>query len=357
MSPNVMTTFELCARCGRCLVSCPVFEVTKRETLSPRGRLSLVEELSSGGLTQGAPFFTCLLCGACEDACPNKVPLLEAFCSARIRLSSWSRRSLARGANMLLASLDKGLDLLTKAHLREPSFTKRFSLPKKGEVSLFLGCGANFLYPSVTEILVRSLEALGFSLGLPPDQGCCGLVFLALGDQKSFYALARKNIEALRGERPIITLCASCYFALKEIYPRLLKDKGLGEEASLLAARVFEATDFLLRSGAQWRASSQVCLHLPCHLRFATGTKWWRLSPYPLIEHCCGQGGSFALFYPELSQKIEKSWRCMLVERVDAPRILLTNCTACFIRLKKSLPPPVEIRFPLEYLHISPKPL
>ena len=63
-----------CERCGRCLTVCPVYQQTRIETFSPRGRLELIRAVSTGELTPGDRYRqsiqSCLQCLACLNACP-----------------------------------------------------------------------------------------------------------------------------------------------------------------------------------------------------------------------------------------------------------------------------------------------
>ncbi len=347
-----MSQIDLCARCGRCLISCPVYEVSRIETLSPRGRVRLAQELCQGYKPTAASFFTCLLCGACEEACPNQISLLQAFCEVRAQLHPRLKGLLAQGWPKVLKAVESGLTLLgEKLPLTKP-FVKRQNLPETGDVLLFLGCGANLIFPQVTETLTSLLASKGLRLGLPSGQGCCGLATLALGDEETFRQLAKANLRALAGEKKVLTLCASCYFALKVLYPRLFKEGPWAKAAQDLANRIEEATGFLLAHGARWVPRSAGVLHVPCHQRFAPISPWWRKGPWEVLEACCGQGGSFGVFYPELSQAIAKTWRQGLAQLPFVPEVLLTNCTACYVRFKQESLPGLEIRFPLEFLEI-----
>jgi len=163
--------------------------------------------------------------------------------------------------------------------------------------------------------------------------------------------LARANLEALADTKRVITLCASCYFALRELYPRILQGTSWAKTAEDLASRVEEATGFLLNQGARWQKTSlKVILHVPCHQRFTPGPKWWDKSPWTGLALCCGQGGSFGVFYPEISKGVAKVWRKGLAKLPFVPEVLLTNCTACYLRFGKERLPGLEIRFPLEFL-------
>ncbi len=345
-----MSLLDLCARCGRCLVVCPVYKTSRKETLSPRGRVRLVQDLLTGDEASPEPIFTCLLCGACEEACPNDLSLLTAFLAARKELHPTLKGLLAQAWPKALKAVEMGLALFEKARPASKPFVKRRRLSPRGDVVLFLGCGANFLYPEVTEKLVDLLTHMGLTPGLPLGQGCCGLATLALGEEKAFWQLAQANLEALAGKEKVVVLCASCAFTLKELYPRLFSGTPWEDQAQALSQRVEEATGFLLAQGAKWVAHPAGVLHLPCHQRFLSCASWWKEGSWPVLEACCGQGGSFGLFYPALSKAIAKTWRQGLAQLSFVPEVLLTNCTACLLRFKQERLPGLEVRFPLEFL-------
>src|SRR2546421_2397493 len=67
-----------CISCGLCLNDCPTFRVLGDEADSPRGRIALMRTLVS---VRGTPdpslvehLEACLVCRACETACPSGVP-------------------------------------------------------------------------------------------------------------------------------------------------------------------------------------------------------------------------------------------------------------------------------------------
>ncbi|MCI0653833.1 MAG: 4Fe-4S dicluster domain-containing protein, partial [Methylococcaceae bacterium] len=73
-------------KCGLCVPHCPTYRKTLDENESPRGRISLIQAWSTGGL-EDTPSLrrhldNCLLCRTCENLCPAQVPysrLLDNF--------------------------------------------------------------------------------------------------------------------------------------------------------------------------------------------------------------------------------------------------------------------------------------
>ena len=314
-----MEKAKLCAKCGKCLSVCPVYSATKRETFSPRGRVTLLQ----ARLLAHEALAACLLCGACEALCPNQIPLTKLIFEARLRHTSpWAR----------------GIPLLQVlgAKLR-PRFAEEASLPDEGDVALFLGCGADFLYPEATKSLVSLLRQKEIKLALPKGQGCCGLPALSLGDKTLFLEYARKNLEALAQAESIITLCASCLYTFAELYPYFLENTPLGPLAREIATKIFEAGEFLFtRLDLSPQLSTPALFQVPCHLRNLKRPKWWHKVNIFAYEGCCGAGGTFGLRFKKESSQIVRPLSKVL-EKSFLP-LIITSCTACWWSLKRRYP-------------------
>ncbi len=92
-----------CVHCGFCLSSCPTYRITQRERSSPRGRIWLMKQVSTGKLELLDPIFEeemslCLNCRACEAVCPSGVHYGEILEASRAQIES-HRRGAAQGAS------------------------------------------------------------------------------------------------------------------------------------------------------------------------------------------------------------------------------------------------------------------
>src|SRR2546429_282302 len=76
-----------CVHCGFCLPTCPTYLVLGNEMDSPRGRIYLIRAASEGKIGISDNFVRhmnlCLLCRACETACPSGVKFGFLMESAR----------------------------------------------------------------------------------------------------------------------------------------------------------------------------------------------------------------------------------------------------------------------------------
>ena len=89
-----------CVHCGLCLEACPTYRVTGAEDQSPRGRIHLIRAVEETRLTRdqtASALDACLLCRACETACPSDVPFHTLLAEHREGHSRPLRRLLRWG--------------------------------------------------------------------------------------------------------------------------------------------------------------------------------------------------------------------------------------------------------------------
>ena len=76
-----------CVHCGLCIEHCPTYKETGRESASPRGRIymmrALMEERAEPTPDLLADLDLCLVCRACETACPSGVRYGEMIAFTR----------------------------------------------------------------------------------------------------------------------------------------------------------------------------------------------------------------------------------------------------------------------------------
>jgi len=212
------------------------------------------------------------------------------------------------------------------------------------QVSLFITCYNDTLFPEAGRAVVHVLERLGHTVEFPAGQTCCGQMHYNTGYQREAQPLLPRFVAQFRDAEAVVTPSSSCVAMMREHYPgmaeRLEKEghPGMVEEVAALLPRVWEFSEFLTKKlkltdvGAYY--PHRVTYHASCHgLRsLGLGDGPWSLLravrgidlvPLAHVEQCCGFGGTFAVKNAEVSS-------AMLAEKTTA--VLNTGaevCTAC----------------------------
>jgi len=74
--------FSSCHGCSLCLLSCPVWRQTRDVRMTPHGRAKALQNGATAADLQ-ASTASCTLCGSCEPACPEEIPLVDMILELR----------------------------------------------------------------------------------------------------------------------------------------------------------------------------------------------------------------------------------------------------------------------------------
>ncbi len=332
---------SMCVRCGTCRSTCPTLITLGRETASARGKLTLIDACISGEIELSDTFVKhiseCLLCGACQQSCPNSIPVPEIIMAARaeiindrglplitsaimkglrdpdgfvgktLKLASFAQRVIFKDTSNT-GGLQRRLPLpyITDERL-VPPLAKRFfmdEIPRnppfsKGEiksprVGFFAGCLINYVMPDIGLSSLKVLEKAGAAVIVPHGQTCCGMPAISMGDFEDARALALINLEVFEAHDLdfITTSCATCTDGLKNKFRKLLEDESpeMKRRIDVFCSKVRDITDLLVNelklpaSMSDLKVSeggAVVTYHDPCHLRRGLGIKD---EPRELIE-------------------------------------------------------------------------
>jgi glycolate oxidase iron-sulfur subunit len=391
------TQFDLdkCVHCGLCLNACPTYRELGLEMDSPRGRVYQMVQVSEGAPITPAyleHIGLCLACRGCESACPSGVPYgrmveqARAEIEARIprgRLARWLRaflfgqllqsRALLSIAGTLLylyevsglKTLARGLGLMRMlgrlgnvaqlAPSADPPFFfsqigKTFPADgvRRHRVAFLSGCVANISFARLHEASVRVLQRNGCEVVVPAGQGCCGALHLHSGLPDDGRALARRNIDALRGGAfdAIVSNSAGCGAMLKEYGELLAGDPAYATAAQQFADQVRDITEFLasIELNRQMGAVDRVVTYQDaCHLAHGQrirGAPRKLLAAIPGIvfeemrgaDICCGSAGSYNIVQNEMSLQI-LAHKMEAVNRTGATIIATAN-PGCELQLE-----------------------
>src|SRR5574337_1771348 len=283
-----------CIHCGFCLPTCPTYLVLGNEMDSPRGRLYLIRTASEGriGVSDGFAkhMDLCLLCRACETACPSGVKFGFLMETARgqverhYRYPPADRRfrdlilhtftdvdRLGRISGLLRLYQRSGLQKLVRASgiLRAfgrlgqmeallpsvPDPRLRTELPeilpargeKRGRAGLLIGCVQRFFFSHVNNATARVLSENGYEVVVPRDQGCCGSLLVHEGEREPAKEKARRTIDAFEraGVDVVVVNAAGCGSVMKEYRELLDGDPVYAEKAADFSRKVRDVCQLL----------------------------------------------------------------------------------------------------------------
>jgi Fe-S oxidoreductase len=360
-----------CVHCGLCLNQCPTYRANGLEPDSPRGRLYLIRAASEGTLPISDEVVDhlqlCLVCRACETACPSNVQFGQVMEAARHELlahhSSWQRKMaswlafrqlfpypgrLAFIGSVLRLYQRSPLPRLTRwaagrgllprrlavMEQMAPPLSDRFfeappteRVPAQGErrftVGMISGCIMPLAFAPTNDATVRVLAANGCDVIVPRAQRCCGALAAHSGDADASADLARANIEAFEAIgfdrlESIVINAAGCGAQLKNYGHILQDDPRYAARAARFAELVEDVSEFLARVGLTaplGEVQRTVTYQDACHL--VHGQKV-RSQPRELLlsipglelvemldpDRCCGSAGIYNIIQTEMSLEV-----------------------------------------------------
>ena len=191
------------------------------------------------------------------------------------------------------------------------------------QVSIFITCLADTLFPEAGRATVRVLERLGHEVEFREQQTCCGQMHFNTGYTEEGLALARRFEHVFADAEVVVCPSASCAGMVRE------------QCSPEVGERVFELSEFLVKRlgvedvGAYY--PHRVTYHPTCHslrvlhvgdapLRLLRAVRGIDLVELGEAEECCGFGGTFAVKNPDVSS-------AMLTDKIA--HVLDTGAEVC----------------------------
>jgi glycolate oxidase iron-sulfur subunit len=358
-----------CMRCGMCVSSCPTFRLFQKDEETPRRRIRTISKILIEKLPITADeknhLDNCLQCRACETVCPSKMAYGKLFDEAQAQLMvkpGWLARlgfwliehKLWR--NRILPILSAYLKTGLQQPLRRSGLLKHFKLAAaealiskpaltplathypgkiktRGRVALFTGCIAEHFDRETLLAAIKLLNAIGFEVLVPPQQGCCGAVHQHNG--QSAENLIDNNIKTFNAldVEAVVYTASGCGAMLAEY------DNNDAEAEKLFGERLSDITGFLLKhwpDDLELKATTlKVAVHEPCSqrnvqknpsdvyelLKKIPGIK---VTSLPDNSICCGAGGVYMLTHPENAAQL-KALKKQTITEASADVIVSSN--------------------------------
>ncbi len=389
-----------CIHCGLCLSSCPTYLETGNENDSPRGRIYLMRAVQDGRLplddTSVQHIDLCLGCRACEAVCPSGVQYGNLLEHTRDHIEGTYERSTFQNflrrfviekifphrERMELAIIPARLAKTLKLEKFLPKFArdalslipgngKGEPLPpfsaatgtRKGRVGFIRGCVMDVMFSETNQNTVKLLNAAGYDVVVPEQQGCCGALFAHSGNLKRARECARDNINAFANQNldAIIINAAGCGSTLKEYGELLHGDQKWEQRGKEFSGKVKDITEFLCAAndaaGDKGSAGAspyqgvayhrrRVTYHDACHLAhpqhitkqprdLIKGVAGKNFVELPESDVCCGSAGTYNLTEPEMAERLQNR-KIQNIIKTGADIVVTTN-PGCLLQIRAGL--------------------
>jgi glycolate oxidase iron-sulfur subunit len=347
------------------------------EADSPRGRIQLIRTVVASPArpsdTTVDHLEACLVCRACETACPSGVPFGRIMEGARevlreretggafgrAALDTVARpRRLRVAARLADISARLGLARLSArlpgrlgwaASLAAPAEGSRFTgVDREGaDVAVFAGCVMRESFGDTERATVRLLERDGHVVSVPEEQTCCGALHAHAGEGERARQLARYNVDAFAGsDAKIVVNAAGCGAHLKDYGHVLAGDPLWEDRAKRFAARVRDVSEVVKPVASRTRRTIRVVYQDACHL--AHGQRV-RAQPRALLraiegvimldiadaERCCGSAGIYNLTHPEISRELQQDKVRKILDA--SPDVVVSANPGCMLQIAAGL--------------------
>ncbi|MGD1995631.1 MAG: FAD-binding protein [Anaerolineae bacterium] len=345
----------ICAQCGYCRTTCPVYDELGWETSAPRGKISVIKNLGlgDGGKAEVPEHFIkrlyqCTLCGSCKEICPTGIDTRRLWLDLREMVAESVVAS--DSFEHLSQCVAQECNITCEAGDARMLWTERLEMVPGGLVGqrgaewlYFPGCVSS-LFPMVNGIpraFVQTLAHAGLSFTmLGEDECCCGFPLLAAGkkDEARLAALLNVTHAQALGVQKIVTTCPSCYHTWEHIYPELTGESLPFEvwHSTELLAELVKARAFPLR-----HSDGPVTYHDPCDLGRTSGIfdqprvvlssveglQWTEMAHNREDSFCCGGGGNLEMVDSELVARIGRRKMALVLD--TGAKTVISACQQC----------------------------
>ena len=190
------------------------------------------------------------------------------------------------------------------------------------QISLFITCYNDTLFPDTGKAVVAVLERLGHQVEFRAAQTCCGQLHFNTGYWNEALPLMRSFLKTFSDAEAICIPSASCVAMMRDQYRRIADETGdaaLQAQVEEVLPRVYELTELLVNKlgitdvGASFPHS--ITLHTSCHslrslqlgdrpTQLLAAVEGLHLIDLPHADECCGFGGTFSVKNADVSSAI-----------------------------------------------------
>ncbi|MEO8658627.1 MAG: (Fe-S)-binding protein [Bryobacteraceae bacterium] len=219
------------------------------------------------------------------------------------------------------------------------------------QVSVFVTCIIDQLFPKVGLAMADVLERLGYDIDFPEAQTCCGQPAFNSGYRAEARDVARHFLTVFEKAEYIVVPSGSCTCMVSHHYTDLFKKEPEWlEKAHKMEHKVWEFSKFLLEVakvedvGARFEGTATY--HDSCHALREMGVKsgprrllgnvrGLTLKEMDKAEECCGFGGTFSVKFAEVSGGMART-KIDSILRTGADYVVSID-SSCLMQLQGAL--------------------
>lgn len=218
-------------------------------------------------------------------------------------------------------------------------------------VSLFITCVSDAMFPNVGKSVVHLLRKNGCTIDFPADQVCCGQPAYNSGYHEDAAKAAKQLISAFEQSEYVVTPSGSCAAMIRHYYPYLFAtDEEWRDKAQQFADKTYEFSEFMVNKlqvqKIEAAYSGKATYHHSCHMmrglqitqepiQLLSSIAGLEVTDLPYEKDCCGFGGTFAVKMNDISEQ-------MVDEKVEhivstGANILVSSDMACLMNIEGRL--------------------
>jgi len=355
---RIQKELTACLQCGYCISVCEAHQQTPWESVTPRGKIYYLNQLSNaGGIDKLLkrevslnPYFVdamykCTGCGNCEVVCHANIPLVEFWETVRKWIVDQGEGPMSAHKGMA-KKVAECHNPYGEPHSKRgdwwPADVERSEVP---EVIFFAGCTGSYRQQKVPQIGVRVLDRAGVKMNiLGENEWCCSSPLLRTGTHIESLKCAEKVVEGADavGAKDMVMTCSGCYKTVSTDFGKFYAKTG---QNVYHFAQYVEKLINEKRLPLNNEFKAKVTYHDPCHMGRHMGVfdaprnVLKKIKGVELVEmdrtrensRCCGAGGGYKSQYNELAVNIAAE-RVRDAEETGA-EILVTCCPFCVVNL------------------------
>jgi L-lactate dehydrogenase complex protein LldE len=219
------------------------------------------------------------------------------------------------------------------------------------QVSLFITCLVDQMFPQVGEAMAATLQRLGVEVTFNAAQTCCGQPAFNTGYRQDARLMAEHFIEVFEGDKAdyLIAPSGSCTAMVRNYYGELFaapEDGDWRKRLESVRSRLYEFSEFLVQvmqvEDVGARFAGKVTYHDACHLlrelrigeeprRLIRAVRDIEFVEMDAADTCCGFGGTFSVKFAEISNAILQE-KLARIERSGAD-FVVANDSSCLMQI------------------------